>query len=102
MRVPWGTREQIVARDVHVVALHVELVLALHVRVEDLARDGTRPGCATHVPSWPFVTSRSLSARTFASASSFFAASSLIGICAAMPPIAWTPRRWHVLMRSCT
>ena len=32
----------------------------------------------------------------------FAAGSSLIGICAAMPPIAWMPRRWHVLMRSFT
>ena len=31
---------------------------------------GTRPGCATHVPSQPSVTSRSLSARTFSIAAS--------------------------------
>ena len=33
-----------------------------------------------------------------ASAASFAAASFLIGICAAMPPIAWQPRAWHVLI----
>ena len=49
---------------------------------------GTRPGCATQVPSQPSVTSRSLSWRTFSSAASFAAGSFLIGICAAMPPIA--------------
>ena len=63
---------------------------------------GTRAGWATQVPSWPSVTSRSLSARTFASAASFASGLPLIGICAAMPPMAWTPRRWQVRMRSCT
>src|ERR687884_115509 len=55
---------------------------------------GTRPGCATHVPSQPSVTSRSLSWRTFSSAASFAAGSFLIGICADMPPMAGAPRRW--------
>ena len=49
---------------------------------------GTSPGCATQVPSWPFFTSRSLSARTLANTSSFFAAS-LVGMNAAMPPITY-------------
>ena len=40
----------------------------------------------------------SLSAFTFASAAAFAASSPLIGICAAMPPIACTPRRWQVLI----
>ena len=61
---------------------------------------GTRPGCATQVPSWPSLASRSLSARTLASAASLAAGSFLIGICAAMPPIACTPRRWQVLITS--
>ena len=61
---------------------------------------GTRPGCATQVPSWPLLASRSLSARTFASASSLATGSFLIGICAAMPPIAWAPRLWQVLIAS--
>ncbi len=56
--------------------------------------------CATQVPSQPSVTSRSLSWRTFSSAASFAAGSFLIGICAAMPPIAGAPRRWQVLTRS--
>ena len=58
---------------------------------------GTRPGCATQVPSQPSVTSRSLSARTFSIAASLAAGSFLIGICAAMPPIAGAPRLWQVL-----
>jgi hypothetical protein len=57
---------------------------------------GTRPGCATHVPSQPSVASRSLSARTLAIAASLAAASFLMGICAAMPPIAGALRRWQV------
>mgnify|MGYP000721096077 CR=1 FL=1 len=35
-----------------------------------------------------------------AMAMAFFSGSFLIGICAAMPPIAWMLRRWHVLTRS--
>ena len=57
---------------------------------------GTRPGCATQVPSCPAFTSRSLSCRTFSSAFSLAAGSFLMGICAAMPPMAWMPRRWQV------
>src|SRR4026208_2467375 len=56
---------------------------------------GPSPGWATQVPSQPSVTSRSLSARTFSIAASFAAGSFLIGICAAMPPIAGAPRRWR-------
>mmetsp|Transcript_19617 Transcript_19617/g.49853 ORF Transcript_19617/g.49853 Transcript_19617/m.49853 type:complete len:249 (-) Transcript_19617:984-1730(-) len=62
----------------------------------------TRSGCATQVPSWPALASRSLSARTLASAASLAALLSLMGICAAMPPMACTPRLWHVLMSSDT
>jgi len=54
---------------------------------------GTSPGCATHVPSWPSVASRSLSARTCASARSFTSGSDLTGMKAAIPPIACAPRR---------
>ncbi len=61
---------------------------------------GTRPGWATHVPSWPSPASRSLSARTFAMAASLASGSFLIGICAAMPPMAWAPRLWQVLIAS--
>lgn len=80
-----------------------------------------RAGCATQVlevlikgvligvlkirgayPSWPARTSRSLSARTLSMALSLAALSSLIGIWAAMPPMAWTPRLWHVWMRDLT
>ena len=61
---------------------------------------GTRPGWATQVPSWPSLASRSLSARTLASASSLAAGSFLIGIWAAMPPIACASRAWQVLIAS--
>ena len=61
---------------------------------------GTRPGCATQVPSQPSVTSRSLSARTFSIAASLAAGSFLMGICAAMPPIAGALRRWQVFTSS--
>ena len=61
---------------------------------------GTSPGCATQVPSWPSPASRSLSARTLARAISLAFGSFLIGIWAAMPPIAKAPRRWQVLMTS--
>ncbi|MNN92658.1 hypothetical protein D3C81_2109710 [compost metagenome] len=61
---------------------------------------GISAGWATQVPSWPAVTSRSLSARTRAIACSLAAASWLIGICAAMPPIACAPRRWQVRISS--
>ena len=54
---------------------------------------GINAGCATQVPSWPALTSRSLSARTRAIACSLAWASWAIGICAAMPPIACAPRR---------
>ena len=60
---------------------------------------GISAGCATQVPSWPALTSRSLSARTRASACSFAAGSPLIGICAAMPPMASAPRRWQTCTR---
>src|SRR5260370_42683651 len=59
---------------------------------------GTNPGCATQVPSCPSVASRSLSARTCVSASSFATGSVLIGINALIPPIALTPRLWQVFI----
>ena len=49
------------------------------------------------MPSKPWPASRSLSSRTFASATSLTAASRRDGMNAAMPPIACAPRRWHVL-----
>ena len=48
----------------------------------------------------PAVTSRNLSARTRAMACSLAASSPLIGICAAMPPIACAPRWWQVWISS--
>lgn len=118
---------------------------------------GSRPGWAIQVPSWPSLTSRSLSARTLANAAcgwrglrrerrkrggcerstarqpcslgssapkqrlpeavhplgaplsnarrperaSLAARSPLTGMTALMPPMACTPRRWHVWMTSC-
>ena len=61
---------------------------------------GTRSGCATHVPSYPCPASRSLSSRTFASATAFTSASRRDGMNAAMPPIACAPRLWHVFTSS--
>ena len=63
-----------------------------------LSATGTRPGCATQVPSCPSVASRSLSARTFASASSLAWGLFFMGICAAMPPMACALRRWQTLI----
>ena len=37
---------------------------------------------------------------TLASATSFTSGSRRLGTNAAMPPIAWAPRRWHVFTRS--
>ena len=69
--VPFGNGEQVGGGDVHVLALAVDLVgLGHHARRRPPWRSRTRPGCATQVPSWPSVASRSLSARTFASAAS--------------------------------
>src|SRR6185436_19653299 len=45
---------------------------------------GTSAGWATHVPSCPLFTSRSLSARTLARAASFAFESPRMGICAAL------------------
>ena len=52
---------------------------------------GTRSGCATHAPSKPWPASRSLSARTVASAFSFTCGSRRLGMKADMPPRAWAP-----------
>src|SRR5215470_12779633 len=49
---------------------------------------GTRPGWATQVPSWPSPASRSLSAVTLSIARRLASASSLIGICADIAPVA--------------
>jgi hypothetical protein len=40
-----------------------------------------------------------LSVTTFSIAAAFATGSSLIGIWAAMPPIAWAPRRWQVRIK---
>ncbi len=62
---------------------------------------GTRSGWATQVPSQPPCASRSLSSRTFAKATSLTAASRREGMKAAMPPIAWAPRRWQARTSIC-
>ena len=54
---------------------------------------GTRSGWATHQPSKPSSASRVLSARTAARAASFTTGSRRFGMKAAIPPIAWAPRR---------
>ena len=60
----------------------------------------TRSGCATHVPSKPWPASRSLSARTAATALSLISGFRRLGMNAAIPPIAWAPRRWQVFTSS--
>src|SRR5207244_1080196 len=54
---------------------------------------GTRSGWATHVPSKPAFASRSLSSVTLASATWLTASSRREGMKAAIPPMAWAPRR---------
>ncbi|MGX1273158.1 hypothetical protein RKD18_006352 [Streptomyces phaeoluteigriseus] len=61
---------------------------------------GTRSGWATQEPSKPSPASRSLSARTFSKATLLTSASRREGMKAAMPPMAWAPRLWHVRTRS--
>ncbi len=54
------------------------------------------PGCATHEPSKPAAASRVLvGSRTLANARSL-TSGSLLGMNAAMPPIANAPRWWQV------
>ena len=55
----------------------------------------TIPGWATHDPSKPSAASRVLSSRTFWKAASL-TSGSLLGMNAAMPPIACAPRWWQV------
>ncbi len=61
---------------------------------------GTRSGWATQEPSKPSLDSRVLSSRTLASAVAFTSASRLLGMKAAMPPMACAPRPWQVLTSS--
>ena len=90
--------EQVGRGHVHVVALGGRSGWLRHRAVEHLERHGHQAGMRHPGAVVPVVASRSLSARTFASAASLAAGSFLIGICAAMPPIAWMPRRWQVLI----
>ena len=53
------------------------------------------PGCATHEPSKPSPASRDLSACTLSKAP-LLTSGSLLGMNAAMPPIANAPRLWQV------
>ena len=96
---PPGTSSRSRRGDVHVVALAVDLVRRRHVLVEHLLGDRHQarmrdPGAVVAVGHFALLVRR-----TLASASSFAAGSFLIGICAAMPPIACMPRRWQVLMQ---
>ena len=86
--------------NVNILALAVLLVglVAKHASKNSVAT-GTRPGCATQVPSNPASASRSLSSRTAANAISLTSASRRVGMKAAMPPIACAPRLWQVLTR---
>ena len=86
---PSGTASRSAAVTLHVLALAIDLVRRRHVLVEDLLRDrhqaGMRdPGAVVAVAHLAQLVVRAPSA----SAASFAAGSFLIGICAAMPPIA--------------
>ncbi len=98
MILPSGIASRSLAGDIHVRALAWSWFGDCMCLSKISRAIGTRPGCATHVPSWPSVASRSLSARTLPRAISFAFGSFLIGICGAMPPIANAPRLWQVLM----
>jgi hypothetical protein len=74
--VPFLGVDQVIARDHHVVAQLGAAGWGVGMwRRRSPRAIGIRPGCATQVPSWPALTSRSLSARTLASAASLAAAS---------------------------
>lgn len=64
-------------------------------RKDSIGKGSTHPSC-------PASTSLNLSARTPSIALSFAALSVLMGIWAAIPPMAWTPRLWHVWISSLT
>ena len=93
--------EQVGRRDVHVVAHATRSGSGRGMHcVEDLAaRSAPGPGARPRCRRGRRCASRCLSARTLPSAASLAAGSFLIGICAAMPPIACAPRRWQVLMQ---
>ena len=55
----------------------------------------TMPGCATQEPSNPSLASRVLSSLTLAKAASLISGS-LLGMNAAIPPMACAPRLWQV------
>jgi hypothetical protein len=75
--VPSDGPQQVVALRVHVVA-RTWTWLGSGMCASNTSRaSGISAGCATQVPSWPAVTSRSLSARTRASAASLAASSPL-------------------------
>ena len=61
---------------------------------------GHQVGWATQVPSKPSPASRRLSSVTLARAASVTSGLRRLGMNAAMPPMAWAPRRWQVLTSS--
>src|SRR5215831_10214435 len=83
-----GSLEQVSRGGAKIGKLLFDLVRARHQTVKTSRATGTSPGCATQVPSYPSPASRSLSARTCAMAFSLATGSFLIGMKAAMPPIA--------------
>ena len=76
-----------------------DLVRLFHVGIEDFLGHGDQAGMRHPgaVVSGVHLAQLVL-ARTFSSALALAAGSFLMGICAAMPPMAWMPRRWQVSM----
>ena len=91
------TSSSCVGGDVDVLALPVQLVRAGRRGPWSKASSqiSTMPGWATQEPSKPSPASRVLSSGTFWKAASL-TSGSLLGMNAAMPPIAWAPRLWQV------
>jgi hypothetical protein len=56
----------------------------------------------SNIPKHKWCQQQALCSPTLLSAASFAAGLFLMGICAAMPPMACTPRLWQVLISSCT
>jgi hypothetical protein len=90
--------EQVVGGDGHVVALAVDLVGAGHVGVEHLLREGDEPGVGHPGAVVSVGHLAELVGAHLGHHRGLAASSSLMGMKAAMPPIACTPRRWQVLM----
>ena len=82
--------------DAELGAQSILLVGTAEDRVEDLARDRHEVRMRDPGPVEAVADSRSLSSRTLSRARSLTSGSRRDGMNAAMPPMAWAPRRWQV------